>query len=164
VNDPHASKVSFQRAGEERPQRFLRFRYGETVQINLRLDPVLTTAQLAQDRLLDPVAREDQFLATGGFGIVNVRIQALLQNRAPIGARKAGARGRAAGRFFRGRVVSQRLDVPHGLAEEVGIVLIELGFHATSAKWRQKHYSDAPFIGSSLRAMFSTMYLKTATA
>jgi hypothetical protein len=87
------------------------------VQIDFSLDSVLTTAQLAQDDLLNAFTGEDQFLATGELGVTNVGVQAFLQHGVAIGARKACTRRWAAGRFYRGSVVSERLDVPHCLAE-----------------------------------------------
>jgi hypothetical protein len=106
VDDPHASKVPLERVREERPQRFLRLRHSEPVQIDLSLDSVLTTAQLAQDDLLNAFSGEDQFFATGELGVANVGVQALLQHGVPIGARKPCTRGWAAGRFCSGSVVS----------------------------------------------------------
>jgi hypothetical protein len=74
VNDPDASDVSCERLRKERPQCLLRLWHGKTVQVDLSLDSVLTTAELAQDDLLDTLAGKDQFLAAGELRIGHVGV------------------------------------------------------------------------------------------
>jgi hypothetical protein len=106
VNDPDASKVLMERVRKKCSERLLGFWHREAVQVDFRLDPVLTTAELAQDDLLDSLAGEDQFFPAREFGITHVGVQAFLQHRMSIRAGKACARGRSARGFHHRSVVS----------------------------------------------------------
>jgi hypothetical protein len=136
VDNPHAPKVAFQGVGEEVPQLLLGLVNCKTMQVDLRLDTVLSTPQLAQDAALHAVPREDQFLAARKLGVAWVRLKALLQYRESVGTRKACPRGRPRS-FRRWGVPRERLDVAYRFAKEVGVVFVELPIHATSAERRQ---------------------------
>ena len=134
VDDPDASDVSFESVRKEHPRHLLRLWHRKPVQVDFRLDSVLTTAELAQDCLLDALAGKDQLFPARELGVTNVGVQALLQHRVPIRTGKACAWRWPASRSHRRRVESKGLDVSHRLAKEVSFILIELGVHATSAK------------------------------
>jgi hypothetical protein len=136
VDNPYTPYVTFQSVGQERPQLLLRFWHCKAVQVDFRLDTVLSTSQLTEDTALHAFPGEDQFLAARKLRVAYVRLKALLQHREPVGARKACARRRA-GSFWSRNVRREPLDVAHRFAEEVGIVLVELRLHTTSAESRQ---------------------------
>jgi hypothetical protein len=164
VDNPHASNVAFQCVRQEGSQLLLRLSHRKTVQVDFRLYTVLSTSQLAHDTALHPVSGEDQFLAARKLRVAYVRLKALLEHRAPVGTGKTRARRWPGSLWCRG-VVRERLDVFHRFAEEVGIVLVELRVHATSAERRQNSIVTrlllAPAPGQS---MFASTHLKTLTA
>jgi hypothetical protein len=136
VDNPHAPNVPFQGVGQEGPQLRLRLGHCKSVQVNFRLDTVLSTPQLPEDTALYAVPGEDQFLAARNLRIAHVRLKALLQHCKPVSTCKARAWRRP--RSFRCRGVHrERLDVAHRFAEEMGIVFVGLRTHATSAERRQ---------------------------
>jgi hypothetical protein len=106
VDDPHTPKVTVERVRKERSNGLLGFGDSETVQVDFPLDLVLTTAELAQDDLLNPLAGEHQFFAARELRVTNVGVQALLQYCIPIGSGEARHRTRAPGWLYRRSVVS----------------------------------------------------------
>jgi 5'-nucleotidase len=150
MDDPHAAQLAVQRFGEKFTQRVLGLNDVQSVQIELRLDPILAAAELAQNRALQPGAMKSELIAGGGSGIIRATGEALPQHGKAIGTRETGA-GRGSARTHGMPLVGHWLDVPHRLAEEQGVVIFGFRLHATSAETQLK-YSYAPSKGSSLAA------------
>ena len=132
--------------GKEPTQCFLRFRHCEAVQVDFGLHPVLAAAKLSQDAVLDPLPGEHELLSACKLRISHAPVQALLEHCKTVGARKTSARWRRWAGLRHGSLLSEGFDVPYGVAEEAGVILIGLGIHASSSDqgpWPQ--YSDAPY-------------------
>ncbi|MGH8179630.1 MAG: hypothetical protein ACRETR_01485, partial [Steroidobacteraceae bacterium] len=76
-------------------QRLPGFGNGEAVQVDFALHAVVAAAELAQDGRLDAATMEDELLTARELGINDDVVQALLQNRQPVGAGEARGRARA---------------------------------------------------------------------
>jgi hypothetical protein len=103
------------------------------MQVDLRLDPILATSQLTQDTVLHAIPSEDQLLAARQLRVAHVGVEAFLEHRVPICTGKARTWGWPRNPGKR-NLLCEWLDVAHRFAEEVGIVLVGLRAHATSAK------------------------------
>lgn len=125
MNDAHAPQVAVERLRQELAQGRLRFRNRQAVQIELRLDSVLSAAQLLQDGAAHARAGVGIHLSARELRVVRHALEALVEDRQAIGAGEA--------RPWRGfhlrhgvSIVSERAHIAGGRAKQRRFVLLDL--------------------------------------
>lgn len=130
MDDPDTLQLANQGVRDELPQCLLGLGHIQTVQIDLALNTVLTAPELPQHGAVHALPVEHQLLAAGKLRICGIGSQTFLQHRESICPSEARFGGRPSG-CARRAALSEWLHVPDRLAEQPGVILIELGIHAT---------------------------------
>ncbi len=92
MDHPDAAKIASDRLNQKCTQCLLGISDVQTVQVDLRLHPILSAAEFLEDRALKASAVKGEFFATREGRIVYVAGQAFPQDRVTIGASETSAR------------------------------------------------------------------------
>jgi hypothetical protein len=137
MNDPHTADLPIERIREKLAQRLLGLGNRQTMQVDLRLHPILAATQLTQDGGLHTGPVVDEMIPAGQLWVIRVACQAFDQHGLPVRAAEAGTRLGPSPVRHRNLAARERLDVPDRFPEKPDILfVVGCGSHATSAESR----------------------------
>ena len=126
VDDAHAAPALVRCLREEIGKRVSRLVLGHAVQVELVAYRVLAAPQAPERRFRDAVAAEGELVPGFDLEVRSVESERFRQDAGLVGA--AGRGARAAAHALRHRLrLPQRLRVPHGDAEQIAVLVLDVG-------------------------------------